>query len=102
MTLIELNLFASPLGGLIGGVTAAKGLPWTTTLTAAAGGLLVGVGLFFALFGLTFLLALNEKRDATIVDKAASWTGAAGVLLMLVLPLVSGFAAHWLIHTIYR
>lgn len=106
MNVFEFNILASPVGGLVGGLNAAKGLSATDAVLAGGVGVGVGVGLYFGLFGLGWLVlriaGLDKARDKKTIGRAGVVMGLIVLLPMLVLPILSGFTAHWLINVAYR
>ena len=106
MNIFELNLIASPIGGLVGGLTATKEIAGASSVVAGAIGLVVGVGLYFGT--LAFVLVAGEivgvakPGEGKRLRWLCSITSLLVLLPMLVLPILSGITAHWIVGGLYR
>ena len=101
MNIFELNIVASPLGGILGGLAAAKGMSGSLTAFAAVTGLVVGVVLYFGLFGAGWLAAkiagVEKSQNDNDLDKAGLIFCIVVMIPMLVLPIISAWTAHLLV-----
>lgn len=105
MNLFELNVLASPVGGLIGGVVASADRSAAFKIGAAVGGIVIGVALYFGIIGLAVLvekianrgMAQNNKR----LDRAGAIFGIIVLLPMMILPILSGIVAFSSFHLLF-
>jgi hypothetical protein len=99
MNIFELDLVASPAGGLAGALMATKECTAASQVLAGVIGLGVGIALYFGTFGFVMLAAqitgiLRPRR----IETPCWGTSVVGLLVllpMIVLPLISLAAAHW-------
>jgi hypothetical protein len=98
MNIFELNILASPVGGLIGGIAACRDHGAAQIALAAVGGIAIGIGLYFGIIGLGVLveklanrgMPQNEKR----LDRAGFIFGVVVLFPMMALPFLSAFIAN--------
>lgn len=107
MNLVDLNVLASPVGGIVGGVAAAREIPGANQLLAGMAGLGVGAVLYAAVFGLGWsawrVWEWSKKRKGQRgLDQRGMAMGVGVLLIMLILPFVSAGMAHWLVPLVFR
>lgn len=105
MNIFQMNAFASPIGGLIGGLWAAKGLSGFAITTAGIIGLGVGIGLYF---GPLQICCLVEKLMRKKNDKFLRSANSSSILIvpfflyMVMTPYLSFLCSLLLILKIYK
>jgi hypothetical protein len=98
MNIFELNILASPVGGLLGGIAACRDQGAAKLAVSAVGGAAIGIGLYFGLVGLGVLvekianrgLPQSEKK----LDRAGFIFGVVVLFPMIALPFLSAFIAN--------
>jgi hypothetical protein len=105
MNIFELSCMASPVGGLVGGLTAAKQTPAANSVVAGGIGLGVGIALCVAsLCSVPLALAIAGLMKP-LERKNLSWVSSTVQLILilptLILPILSGMTAYWLVGCIY-
>ena len=105
MNLFELNMLASPTGGLLGGIAASRDLGAAQIATAGFGGAAIGVGLYFGIVWLGVLIESIANRGmpqgARRLDRAGVILGVIVLIPMMGLPLISAFVAHFTFDLIF-
>jgi hypothetical protein len=106
MNIFELNVVASPVGGLVGGLSAAKGMSGVSTALAIGAGVVVGVGLYFGVLGAGWVTAkiagVEKPTNRKSLDKAGTILSIVVLLPMLVMPFISAWTAHLLVEALFR
>lgn len=97
MNVFELNFLGSPVGGLVGGISASADLGARHIVGSAVGGIAIGFALYFGIIGFGLLVEKISNRgmlqNAKRTDRAGAIMGALVLLPMIVLPLLSGYVA---------
>jgi len=103
MNIFELNTVATPAVGLIGGVTAVKGLPALSMVAAGGIGLVTGIGVFFAILGLMALTmkVTDKKPEAKRSNLMGTIGGLIFVAAMLGMPFVAWRSADLMVKLIF-
>jgi hypothetical protein len=92
MNIFELNVLAVPFSGLVGGLTAVKGLSGAMMAAAGGLGLGIGIGVYFGAIG---IMGLTMKASLKNPDsKAGKLAGLVFVLLMIPLFFYSFWIAN--------
>jgi len=98
MNLFELNILASPVGGLIGAIAASRDHGVAQNAVAAVGGIIIGIGLYFGLVGFGILVEKIANRgipqSERRLDRAGVILGIVVLLPMVALPFLSAFIAN--------
>jgi hypothetical protein len=97
MNVFELNFLASPVGGLVGGISASADLGARHIAGSIVGGIAIGFALYFGVIGFGLLVEKIANRgmlqNAKRTDRAGAIMGALVLLPMMALPLLSGYVA---------
>lgn len=106
MNIFELNVFASPVCGLIGGLAATKGMTVIPKILAGSLGVAVGVGLYVGVIGMGWLVAkvagVEKPKNSRELEKTGTIMGIFVLLPMLGLPFLSAWAANALAANIFK
>jgi hypothetical protein len=102
MNIFELNVLASPIGGIVGGIAAAKGL--SSTWVAIAG--IIGFGVGAVLYPMVFLVTMGlAKMTVDLSRPPAKQIDVLELVLILPIigmPFISAWMAHWIVGLVLR
>ena len=100
MNLVELNVVASPIGGLVGGISAAKGASLLGKIVAAFAGVGIGLVLYVGLFWVALFINANLQRNSTKEGSAKNGNPIVGTLFflgMMALPILAGGMSYGIV-----
>lgn len=105
MNIFELNIIATPVLGIAGGLTAVNGMSGGTMVAAGGLGFGVGIGLYFGVTGLGALVmkttGVGQAENSGKPSRVEAIAGWVIILLMLALPYLSMVTARWLVGVIF-
>lgn len=98
------NVYASPIDGIVGGVTAAKGLSGVDTAIAAGLGVGIGASLYVGGLGVSAVVMhfLHGNKPQGSERKFEAVGTALVIPLVILMPVASGLVAHWVVTDPYH